>query len=649
MAPVVGTPARRTALAIVAAAAFGLGGLGAGPASAGTDPPSSTEVYPNGTTIPPTFLPVTPGWTTGRRFALPAGATAAQTQIGYAAGGVATAGYLAAGVLHVGTITPGRGWDEQFSVAASAFRLSVAADGAAVLGFAQASASGGGATAYLASYRAAGSTTWGGTVTIATDPAGAGAPQLAAATSPGGAGAIAVAHADPALSPAGDRIDVVTATAGGMWSAPSRLAADAAGDAAARPVLAFDAAGDLTAAYVLTTTGGDELDAQSLAGGGAWSARQTVATAPGPAVPKLSVDAGGDGLLAFASGSDTEASRRTGPVGTWSAPATAAPGAGVPLDGGVAPDGSAYVLVASGGCVAAVRAAAGQPFGSPVCASSGGLAAPFAGAVAFTGDDARLAWSAARGSQRVVEGASWPAASPAPTGAVDLDPAAAGLALTQLVPDGDGSTAAFWADAGGSVRAAAYDAGGPLLVRAVVPARTIALQTFVLSVTATDLWSGLGTPPVWSFGDGEYVEGAQVAHAYADPGSYTIGVTAQDGLGNTTTASFPIAVGLAIPRIGAVRSRPARWTVRRGTVLRFWCSEDASVQLTFVRMLSHQRTAPAGGLALPGHEGMNLLGFHGRLAYAALAPGRYTVLATATNVSGTSPRSVGGFTIVTRR
>ncbi len=51
----------------------------------------------------------------------------------------------------------------------------------------------------------------------------------------------------------------------------------------------------------------------------------------------------------------------------------------------------------------------------------------------------------------------------------------------------------------------------------------------------------------WSFGDGTSGSGAQVSHTYAAPGAYTVKVTADDGLGNTTSSTYSITVVPAAP------------------------------------------------------------------------------------------------------
>jgi PKD repeat protein len=61
----------------------------------------------------------------------------------------------------------------------------------------------------------------------------------------------------------------------------------------------------------------------------------------------------------------------------------------------------------------------------------------------------------------------------------------------------------------------------------------------------------------WSFGDGGSATGAQVAHAFAAPGTYTVTLTVTDALGLTAQASTPVTVIAVSPAVPpAAKSRP---------------------------------------------------------------------------------------------
>jgi hypothetical protein len=231
---------------------------------------------------------------------------------------------------------------------------------------------------------------------------------------------------------------------------------------------------------------------------------------------------------------------------------------------GVSPTGEAYVLyrfqgVSSGDdCVGAVRAAAGGGFFSePLCVSPTNFE-PGAGGVAFLGDDVYFAWSGQPdgGGSYVAEGSRWLNGSSLPDSFTNLDAPAKSIGLDELVPDEDGSVAAFWSSeitpGETELRAAAFDAGAPNLVSAAVPAGAVAGTPVAMSASFVDLWSGLGEAPSWSFGDGSSASGAQVSHTYSAPGTYTVTVIARDGLGNQASSTYqikiaPIPVALPLP------------------------------------------------------------------------------------------------------
>jgi PKD repeat protein len=206
-----------------------------------------------------------------------------------------------------------------------------------------------------------------------------------------------------------------------------------------------------------------------------------------------------------------------------------------------------------------------------------------------------------------------------------------------------------------------------------------------MSADFTDLWSGLGGAASWSFGDGASATGTQVSHTYSSPGNYTVTVTASDSLGNQTTATYSIAVTAPAPPpphgelrlTGVSQSRP-EWSEAKkrlhnhkrhapvGTTFRFTLNHAATVTLKFTRATTGRRashtcvhvtrnnrhsphcslrTTP-GVVVIAGHSGQNRMQFNGLLRpHRKLAPGRYTVLITASNPTG-SAASTLSFTIV---
>jgi hypothetical protein len=641
--------------------------------------------------------PPSTSWTPAAAYPLPAGATggATSTEIAYATGGVATVAYIDAGsTLHVGTITPGSGYDEQLNIPATstaspaAVALAEAPDGTAVVEWTQIDGTDP-ATAtqsYLASERAAGSDTWSAAVTIATGPPTATA-RLLPAVSTDDALAAAVEHPDQGQT--GDRLDVVTASPSTTWAGPTQLDP---GTAIAGAALAYDAAGNLTAAFDQTGT----LVTDELTASGWGPLQQITTTSQGAAgAPQLAVAPTGSAVIAFpvtAAGASSPAEigvvTRTTAAGGWSTPTGLVPGSqSAPLAAAFSPAGDgAYVLYQAAGCVGIVRAVAGHGFTGPQCLTPATLTTPAAGALAFDDQgDAYAAWS----EQGTVDAAEWPAPTGAAPGSVAQLAAAGGTAaLTQLVADGNGGVAALWSGGAAPLTDAAID-GGPILVSDDIPANVVAVRDTTFDATFADLWSALTGSPTWSFGDGSTETGAQVAHDYTVPGDYTITVTASDAAGVTSTETFPVLVGPPVPRLSAVSETSTRWHEGRapygilpiapplpahrprraptGTTWRFTLSQAATVSFTITREIAgrvlggscHALTRAnrrrrkctiartAGTIALAAPAGLSVLRFQGVLPSGARLPtGTYTVTLVATGVDGASSTHTLTFTIL---
>ena len=61
-----------------------------------------------------------------------------------------------------------------------------------------------------------------------------------------------------------------------------------------------------------------------------------------------------------------------------------------------------------------------------------------------------------------------------------------------------------------------------------------------MAAAATDRWSPVNVR--WSFGDGATASGAAVTHAFGGPGSFTVGVTARDAVGNASSTTRNVLV-----------------------------------------------------------------------------------------------------------
>jgi hypothetical protein len=78
-------------------------------------------------------------------------------------------------------------------------------------------------------------------------------------------------------------------------------------------------------------------------------------------------------------------------------------------------------------------------------------------------------------------------------------------------------------------------------------------------------------------------------------------------------------------------------------------SEDATVRFA-VRRRGARRARLAGSFTHSGHAGANAFRFTGRLRNRRLRPGRYTLVATATDRDGNTSKPVAArFTVVKKR
>ena len=118
------------------------------------------------------------------------------------------------------------------------------------------------------------------------------------------------------------------------------------------------------------------------------------------------------------------------------------------------------------------------------------------------------------------------------------------------------------------IQASAYDAAGPHL-SASIPAVGTVRRPVSFSVSALDAWSAIG-PISWTFGNGSAASGAQVTHAFARRGTYTVTVVGADVLGFARAAQATIVI---YPKPNAAR----RALVRRArALLRLRCPSTAS-------------------------------------------------------------------------
>lgn len=454
-----------------------------------------------------------PAWTPASQYPLPAGAIASSARVEFADGDVATVAYLdTGGVLHAGTIAPGRGYVQQLSIASSGTppSLAVSPDGAAVLEWV------GPDLSTFAAYRPAHRAGWDEPVTVAYQDG-----TLVTAISPTDSAAAGVTAAGGGFSLSTFRPDDAFATPATAGQPPDTGLA-----------LGYDEAGALTLSFI---SGSDVIAAT-----GGLSTMQIVATDAVGSTTVLGVGPDGSAVVAYSGPTGTEAVIRDQAGERWSGSVVVAPGqppvaaaispAAAPY--AIAPARQAYVLSADAGCAFLSRAPIGGGFTSSRCLPGGGAGQ---GGIGFIGGNAYAAWSGAGG----VFGIGWRPAASAPGRVAKLSPTGS---LTQALADSAGDFAALWST-GGSLTASAFETSGPLRLSASVPRTTQVDRSTVMSVTVGDPWPLAVRPPVWTFGDGTTVVGAQVSHTYARPGLYTVRVVATDALGNATVERFRVRVG----------------------------------------------------------------------------------------------------------
>ncbi|HXD55909.1 MAG TPA: PKD domain-containing protein [Solirubrobacteraceae bacterium] len=217
---------------------------------------------------------------------------------------------------------------------------------------------------------------------------------------------------------------------------------------------------------------------------------------------------------------------------------------------------------------------------------------------------------------------------------------------------------------------AAHDVTGPLLNGLSIPAGAVVGVPVAFSVTPLDAFSALGAS-TWSFGDGGSATGPIVNHTFSRPGTFAVGLSSADALGNATAATGTITVTappVTPPKLEHVRQSHARWRegsalarlARKakapvGTVFSFTLDQAARVTLSFTQSGKGRRvkgrcvaatgrnrharpctrTLALGSLPFAAHAGANRISFQGRLsASRKLRPGTYTALIVATNAAG---------------
>ena len=261
--------------------------------------------------------------------------------------------------------------------------------------------------------------------------------------------------------------------------------------------------------------------------------------------------------------------------------------------------------------------------------------------------------------------------------------------------DEEGNTvvALYMTESPREAQVAAFDAAGPLLPGLAVPASGVAGTPLAFSVSPLDAWSPIGAAS-WQFGDGGSAVGDAVSHTYAAAGSFGIGLSVADSLGNLSTATGTTAITAAptgdggpgpsggapgsgsgtvagpgrpdpnagprtvdLPRISRLvldrKSFPVGTGPAGGTWISFRLSTAAQVRFR-VKPLRSRASGTAGAsrevrtLAFRrrGKPRRNRFFFSGRIGPRALLPGRYRMRLVAVDAAGrrSQPRAVS-FTV----
>jgi PKD repeat protein len=148
------------------------------------------------------------------------------------------------------------------------------------------------------------------------------------------------------------------------------------------------------------------------------------------------------------------------------------------------------------------------------------------------------------------------------------------------------------------------DAGGPALKNVSIPATASAGTPVSFSVAPVDQVDP--TPGVsWSFGDAATASGETVTHTFADPGTYSVSVTAEAAPGDSATHTGTITVVAPV--------LPAVPTFHAATL-------DASTVTADSHGRVHLQVAcPAGGAACAGMVSLTLTATASGLAVVARA------------------------------
>ena len=451
----------------------------------------------------------------------------------------------------------------------------------------------------------------------------------------------------------GYTVQAATRSTGGTWSTPVDLSV--AGQVARTPHLAVDPAGNATAIWV----SGSLIQAATRPAGGPWAAPVDLSTVAGSrANPRIVVDPGGSATAVWGSFTGTygiqTAARPLG--GTWSAPAGLSAAGGDAFDTPqIAVDrrGTTTALWqrhdGSGWVVTSATRAAGGDWTTPVDLSATGRDSWDPQVAIDQAGTATAIWSRSVGNRRQVQAARRPAGG-SWTEPVDLSADGGDARNPQVAVDPDGNATTVWSRFDGTswiVQARGLDAAGPVVTE--LASRSTG-RSRAYSVTAHDVWSRVASA-TWAFADGTAASGTSVTHADTGGNTRPVKVTLTDAVGNATVCTYTgtyacratARVAPLITKASLTRHRirahgshsKAKKSVKKKARIKIELTTAAKVTLVFKK----RGTTKAVRLTRRLGAGRNALTIRARIAqHKILRPGRYTIVLTATNKVGTSPK-----------
>ncbi|MCW2738928.1 PKD domain-containing protein [Nocardioides sp.] len=436
----------------------------------------------------------------------------------------------------------------------------------------------------------------------------------------------------------------------GTWTTPVDLSAPAT--SARTTDVAVDPAGNATATWVA----GSSVQAASRAAAGAWTAPVELSGTAGlRANPRIVVDPVGNATAvwgSFAGGSYgvQTASRPLG--GTWTAPLDLARGEVFDTPALAVDHRGTTTAVwqshdGSGWIVTSATREVGAPWGKAVALSPTGPDSWDPQVTVDPAGNATALWSRADEDGRVVQAARRPAGG---SWSEPVDLTVGGDAWhPQVAVDPAGNATTAWSRHDGKswiVQARGLDAAGPVVTEITGGTAASSSRVRTYAVKAHDVWSRVASAR-WTFPDGTTAVGTSVSHQGGRGDTGPVRVVLTDSVGNATACTYtgtftcgsttrvaPFITRAALDqhKIRAIGSggpapKKAKATITMGTAARVTLTFRKAGTRTQVRLVKRLEA------------GRNVVAIRARLGSGkTLAPGRWTIVVSARNKVGTSPK-----------